>query len=57
MNDLPPGDRNREPLGSVAGFDFVAVARVGAGVLNVVEEDEFIDGADEVEITFPWNVV
>ena len=49
--------RNRQPLGTGRRLDQVTIAPVSSGVLHVVEEDEFVDRIDQIEVTLPGNVV
>src|SRR5207247_6945792 len=49
-------NRNRQPDRSTGALDPVPVAPVPLRVLHVVEQDEFVDRRDEVEIAFPWDI-
>src|SRR5882672_11250806 len=49
--------RNREPFRAIAGLDPVSVAPVATSVLNVVIQNELVDGFDEVEVALPGNIV
>src|SRR5206468_2060378 len=49
-------ERDRDPFQSVRGLDAIAVAEATAAVLHVIQEDEVIRAADEVEVPLPRQV-
>ena len=51
------GDGDGQPLETVLGVNLVPVAPVVLGVLHLVVPDEHICVVDQVEVTFPRDVV
>ena len=50
-------DWNGEPLLPLGSLDPIAIAPVAPGELHVVVKNKLIHRGDDVEVTFPRNVV
>ena len=49
--------RYAQPVLTLCSLYLVAITPVSARVLDIVEQNERVDAADQVEIPFPWNVI
>jgi hypothetical protein len=49
-------DRNRQPAQSVLALDAIAAAPVALGELHLVQQDELVGGANQIEVALPGDV-
>ena len=59
LNQVAGGVIHRygDPFNAIRRFDAIAIAPVIFGVLHIVVDNKFIYRSDDIEITFPGNII